>query len=44
VAHAYVAQKGISNARLHIFDPCGHLPQLERPDGFNTLLLDFLAG
>jgi len=44
VAHAYVAEKRIPNARLHIFDPCGHLTQLERPEEFNSLVLEFLAG
>ena len=44
VAHAHVAEKRIPNARLHIFDPCGHLTQLERPEEFNSLVLEFLAG
>jgi pimeloyl-ACP methyl ester carboxylesterase len=43
VEHAYVAQAGIPNARLHIFDPCGHIPQMERTEEFNALLLDFLS-
>lgn len=43
VAHAYVAKGKIPNSELHILDPCGHLPQLERPDEFNKLLLEFLA-
>lgn len=43
VAHAHMAEKRIPNARLHIFDPCGHLPQLERAEEFNTLVLEFLA-
>jgi len=42
VAHAHVAEKKIPNARLHIFDACGHLPQLERPDEFNAVVLEFL--
>ena len=44
VAYAQVAQQGIPNSRLHIFDRCGHIPQREHPDEFNTLVLDFLAG
>jgi pimeloyl-ACP methyl ester carboxylesterase len=44
VAHAYIAEKRIPNARLHIFNPCGHLTQLERPEEFNSLVLEFLAG
>ena len=43
VAHAYVAEKRMPNARLHIFDPCGHFPQMERPEEFNALVLEFLA-
>lgn len=43
VAHAYVAAKYLPNSQLHIFDPCGHHPHLERPDEFNHLVLEFLA-
>jgi 4,5:9,10-diseco-3-hydroxy-5,9,17-trioxoandrosta-1(10),2-diene-4-oate hydrolase len=43
VAQAQVAAKGLPNARLHIFDHCGHLPMLEKTQQFNALLLDFLA-
>jgi 4,5:9,10-diseco-3-hydroxy-5,9,17-trioxoandrosta-1(10),2-diene-4-oate hydrolase len=43
VAHAYVAAKHLPNSQLHIFDPCGHHPHLERPDEFNYLVLEFLA-
>lgn len=44
VAHARIAERGLPNARLHILDPCGHLPPLERPAKFNALVLKFLAG
>jgi 4,5:9,10-diseco-3-hydroxy-5,9,17-trioxoandrosta-1(10),2-diene-4-oate hydrolase len=43
VAHAYAGEKQIPNARLHIFDRCGHMPQLECPEEFNELVLEFLA-
>ena len=43
VAHAYVAKEKIPNAELHIFDHCGHVPQIERPEEFNKLVLEFLA-
>jgi len=43
VAHAAVATKGLPSARLHILDPCGHWPQVERSEEFNTLVLEFLA-
>nr|WP_250121851.1 alpha/beta fold hydrolase [Chroococcidiopsis sp. CCMEE 29] len=43
VAHAHIAAKALPNARLHIFDPCGHHPHLERPKEFNALVLEFLA-
>ena len=43
VAHAYVAEKRMPNARLYIFDPCGHFTQMERSVEFNALVLEFLA-
>ncbi|MCL7455503.1 MAG: alpha/beta fold hydrolase, partial [Anaerolineae bacterium] len=43
VAHAQVAAQGLPNARVHIFDNCGHAPMLEKTQQFNALLLDFLA-
>jgi 4,5:9,10-diseco-3-hydroxy-5,9,17-trioxoandrosta-1(10),2-diene-4-oate hydrolase len=44
VAHAHIAAETIPRARLEIFDRCGHMPQMERPDQFNALVLEFLAG
>ncbi len=41
--HAYFAEKKIPNGHLHIFDPCGHMPQYERPEDFNRVVLEFLA-
>ena len=43
VAHADVAKEGILNAELHVFDPCGHMPPIERPEEFNVLVLEFLS-
>lgn len=43
VACAQNAVKRFPNARLHVFDPCGHLPNYERADEFNTLVADFLT-
>lgn len=43
VAHAHVAEEKIANARLHIFDRCGHCPAEECPEAFNALVLEFLA-
>jgi len=34
----------LPNAALTVLDRCGHLPPIERPDEFATLVLDFLAG
>ncbi|TMC58822.1 MAG: alpha/beta fold hydrolase [Chloroflexi bacterium] len=42
VRHAYRAVRRIPDARLVIFDPCGHLPTLEHPERFNAVVLDFL--
>ena len=44
VAHAQVAEDKIPDTQLHIFDPCGHLTQMERPEEFNSRVLEFLAG
>jgi 4,5:9,10-diseco-3-hydroxy-5,9,17-trioxoandrosta-1(10),2-diene-4-oate hydrolase len=43
VDHAHVAQAGIPEAQLHIFDRCGHMPQIEHPAEFNALVREFLA-
>ena len=42
VKHAFFAAKKLTNARLHIFDLCGHMPNFERPREFNALVLNFL--
>ena len=42
VSGATVAEQGISNAIVHIFDSCGHMPQIELPEEFNTIVGDFL--
>ena len=44
VAHARAAAGRLPDARLHIFDPCGHLPMIEHAQAFNALLLEFLGG
>jgi 4,5:9,10-diseco-3-hydroxy-5,9,17-trioxoandrosta-1(10),2-diene-4-oate hydrolase len=43
VAHSRVAELGITGARVHIFDPCGHVPQVERADDFADVVLGFLG-
>jgi len=43
-AYAHVAAQGLPHARLHLFDRCGHLPQLEYVDTFNQLVRAFLQG
>jgi 4,5:9,10-diseco-3-hydroxy-5,9,17-trioxoandrosta-1(10),2-diene-4-oate hydrolase len=42
VSHADVAAKKIPHSRLHIFDRCGHWAQVEYPEKFNQLVLEFL--
>jgi 4,5:9,10-diseco-3-hydroxy-5,9,17-trioxoandrosta-1(10),2-diene-4-oate hydrolase len=41
-AHAENA-RAIPGARIHIFDGCGHVPQLEAAEAFNMLLFEFLT-
>jgi pimeloyl-ACP methyl ester carboxylesterase len=40
--HAQVVTKVVPTAKLVFFDHCGHLPQLERINEFNTTVLEFL--
>ncbi len=44
VTQACSANEKIPNSHLYIFDRCGHIPNLERPDEFNKLVLNFLGG
>ena len=43
VAQAHQAVQRLPNAELHIFDPCGHVPNVECPQEFNSLVTDFLS-
>jgi pimeloyl-ACP methyl ester carboxylesterase len=43
-SHAQAAARALPRARLEIFEDAGHTPQMEEPDRFNRLVLDFLAG
>jgi pimeloyl-ACP methyl ester carboxylesterase len=43
-SHAQAAAALVRNARVEIFEDAGHTPQMEEPDRFNRLVLDFLAG
>jgi 4,5:9,10-diseco-3-hydroxy-5,9,17-trioxoandrosta-1(10),2-diene-4-oate hydrolase len=42
VRHAYAAVDEMKDARLHVFDRCGHWPPYEHADEFNELLRTFL--
>ncbi len=41
-SHAQAAMERIPNGRLEVFDDSGHTPQMEEPERFNRLGLDFL--
>ena len=43
VAHAYEAVKAAPQAQLHVFDRCGHWPEMERASAFNALVSEFLS-
>jgi pimeloyl-ACP methyl ester carboxylesterase len=43
VAHGIAAARAIPNARLEIFERCGHMPIWEYPDEFAQMVMDFLA-
>jgi len=42
-AHAEAARRRIPRAELAIFEESGHTPQMEQPDAFNRLVLEFLG-
>lgn len=41
--HSENAARIVPGARLVVFDPCGHTPQVERPEDFNAELAAFVA-
>jgi pimeloyl-ACP methyl ester carboxylesterase len=41
-SHGVAGQKRMHNAVLHTIKDCGHMPQVEQPDEFNRIVLDFL--
>jgi pimeloyl-ACP methyl ester carboxylesterase len=41
--HAEAARDKLPNGRVVIFDDSGHTPQMEEPERFNRLVLDFLT-
>lgn len=43
LSHAHIGHKMMANSQLHIFDRCGHVPQIEKAQEFNHLAIDFLA-
>lgn len=43
VADAYTFNKGIAGSQLIVFDPCGHVPQVEKAADFNQAVLEFLG-
>ena len=43
VTQADIAVQHLPNAKLHIFENCGHIPQMEHSEGFNDLVIDFIA-
>lgn len=42
LSQAYTGKRLIQNSQLHIIDRCGHMPQVEWPEEFNRIVLDFL--
>lgn len=42
VKHIHTAQEKIPHARTVVFDRCGHAPQIEQPEQFNTVVREFL--
>lgn len=43
VKHSELAHEQLPGSRLHIFEQCGHTPQIEKPDEVSALLMCHLA-
>jgi len=43
VTQADIAVQHLPNAKLHIFENCGHIPQMEHSEKFNDLVIDFIS-
>lgn len=41
--YAQGVHERIAGSELHVLERCGHMPQLEHPERFNAILLDWLA-
>jgi pimeloyl-ACP methyl ester carboxylesterase len=42
--HLDAARRIVPHAKTHLFTGIGHMPQIECPDEFADVVLDFLAG
>jgi pimeloyl-ACP methyl ester carboxylesterase len=42
VANAYAGARRIPSAKLHIFENSAHMPMLEEPESFNSVIQNFL--
>jgi monooxygenase len=42
ITHLATARKLMPRAKVHVFEDCGHIPQMEKPEEFNRLLREFL--
>jgi pimeloyl-ACP methyl ester carboxylesterase len=43
VQHSHGTSQLIPNAQLAVFDKCGHNPQIEKPEEFNQVVIEFLT-
>ena len=44
VAHAEAVRRELPHSIVHVIPECGHWPQMEKPDEFNSMLTSFLNG
>ena len=44
VAYAEDVRRELPGSIVHIIPECGHWPQMEQPELFNSMLIDFLGG